>query len=169
MCAWALAGSVSHYLLIRCNVYMYPRVTTEGAHSDLLADHRPHSLSRFHILHHMRGADKRGCVRLALAEAKHRCADTSRPRLASSETERQLRMLHGLTNLPGGICLISANFSDMCACRHVRGDRNSSGRPAGPLRVFCRVSARPRMTGEGRQEPRGSLGEPTFADMGSHK
>lgn len=127
-CECLSAGSVSHYLLIQCNVYTYPWITTEEAHSDPLSDYFPHSLSRFHILHHIRGTDKRGCVRLELAEAKPITALTlPRPRLAASEAEWHLRMWHGLTNLLGGTRLISANFSAMCACRHVRGDQNSSG------------------------------------------
>lgn len=69
-CVCMSAGSVSHYLLLQCNVYMDPWITTKGAHSDPVTDYLPHSLSRFHILYHMRGTDKRGSVRLALALMK---------------------------------------------------------------------------------------------------
>lgn len=69
-CVCMSAGSVSHYLLLQCNVYMDPWITTKGAHSDPVTDYHPHSLSRFHILYHMRGTDKRGSVCLVLALMK---------------------------------------------------------------------------------------------------
>lgn len=69
-CVCMSAGSASHYLLLQCNMYMDPRITTKEAHSDPFTDYLPHSLSRFHILYHMRRTDKRSCVCLALALMK---------------------------------------------------------------------------------------------------
>lgn len=55
----------------QCDVYMESSVSTEQMH---LAPHiksLPHSLSRFHILFHITGTDKRGSVYRAVVSKKH--------------------------------------------------------------------------------------------------
>lgn len=66
-CVCMRAGSVCFYLLMRCDMYMDSWVTTEKMYSDPHTKPLPHSLSRFHILSHIRGMNKRGSVCLAVA------------------------------------------------------------------------------------------------------